>query len=112
MSDSTAGITQADFRKLFDGDDEIVLLDVRRRPAYQADTVVIPGATWHDPDDIANSAGAIPKTAPVIAYCVHGHGVSQGVAEYLQSQGYDARYLEGGIDAWRAPAGPTAPKPD
>jgi rhodanese-related sulfurtransferase len=112
MSEPTAGITQADFRKLFDSGDHFVLLDVRRGPAYQAGTVVIPGATWHDPESVADSAGAIPKTAPVIAYCVHGHEVSQGVARYLQSQGYDARYLEGGIDAWRAPAGPTAPKPD
>ena len=111
MSDSTTGITQGDFRKLFDGGVEFLLLDVRREAAYRADTTIIPGATWHDPDAIAKSAPALPRDKPVIAYCVHGHEVSQGVADYLRSQGYDARYLEGGIDAWRAPAGPTAPKP-
>ena len=37
-----------------------------------------------------------PRGASVVVYCVHGHEVSQNAAKAL-----GARYLEGGIEAWR-----------
>lgn len=111
MDNATIGITQGDFRKLFDSGDEFLLIDVRRKPAYDADTAIIPGAAWRDPDDVDRWSADLDAANPIVAYCVHGHEVSQNVARALRSRGYDARFLEGGIDAWRAPAGPTAPKP-
>jgi hypothetical protein len=37
---------------------------------------------------------------PVTVYCVQGHEVSQSVATVLRALGFDATYLEGGIEAW------------
>ena len=48
---------------------------------------------------------------PVVCYCVRGHEVSQGACEELRRLGIDARYLEGGIDGWKATRGRLAPKP-
>lgn len=112
MSDSEIGITQSAFRDLFENGTRIHLLDVRRKPAYDADSTVIPGAQWHDPDAIQDWYQTLPQDEPIIVYCVYGHEVSQGAAKHLRSAGYDARFLEGGIDSWRLPAGPTAAKPD
>ena len=112
MSGSELGITQSDFRTLFESGERIRLLDVRRKAAYDADSAVIPGAQWRDPETVEDWCQALRKEDPVIAYCVYGHEVSQGVAQALRTAGIDARYLEGGIDSWRLPAGPTAAKPE
>ena len=53
---------------------DVTILDVRRKPAYDDDTVVIAGAT-------------------------------------LRDLGIDARYLEDGIEDWKATGGRLAPKP-
>ena len=42
----------------------------------------------------------LPAAAQVVVYCVHGHEVSQSAAKAL-----GARYLEGGIEAWREAGG-------
>ena len=111
MSVFEFGITQGDFRTLFESGERVRLLDVRRKPAYDADTAVIPGAQWRDPEAVADWRRTLPQDEPVIAYCVHGHEVSQGVAQALRAAGIDARFLEGGIDSWRLPAGSTTAKP-
>ncbi len=94
---------------------DVTILDVRKKPAYDDDTVVIAGATWRDPamiDDWAPGlAGDLARDRPVVCYCVHGHEVSQGASEELRRLGFDARYLEGGIDDWKATGGRLAPKP-
>jgi hypothetical protein len=41
---------------------------------------------------------------------VHGHEISRNAAGALRAAGLDARYLEGGIEAWRAQGGPTLRK--
>ena len=42
-------------------------------------------------------AGGLPKGRPLVAYCVHGHEVSQGVAKALNEAGIRAAIIEGGI---------------
>ena len=42
-----------------------------------------------------------------MAYCVHGHEVSQGVAASLRQAGIQAAFLEGGIVAWKEQGLPT-----
>jgi Fe-Mn family superoxide dismutase len=41
------------------------------------------------------------KSGPVVVYCVHGHEVSRSIALALNARGIPARYLVGGIEAWR-----------
>jgi rhodanese-related sulfurtransferase len=85
---------------------KIVLLDVRRRPAFDADPGLIPGAVWKDPEQAGTWAAGLSQDVPVIAYCVHGHEVSRGVVDRLRALGIKAALLEGGFEAWKAAGGP------
>src|SRR3954467_1795778 len=79
-----------------------LLIDVRRREAFDADKSLIIGAARRLPDDVSKWRNAWPAGKPIVAYCVHGHEVSQGVASTLRGAGMAASYLEGGIAAWNA----------
>jgi rhodanese-related sulfurtransferase len=85
---------------------DIAVLDVRRRPAFEADPRLIPGAVWRMPEEVAIWANALNRNQQVVVYCLHGHEVSQHVADHLRVRGFEAAWLEGGIDAWKASGGP------
>ena len=87
------------------------LVDVRREEAYAAATDVIRGARRRRPDRIAVWGQDIPTGASVVVYCVHGHEVSQQVCAALRQRGLDARYLDGGIEGWRAASGRMQARP-
>ena len=78
-----------------------MLLDVRRNDAFGKDDRMIVGAVRRSPEDVERWSGEIPGGRPVVAYCVHGHEVSQGVAASLRQAGLNAAYLDGGIAAWK-----------
>ena len=78
------------------------LIDVRREPAFTADPHVIAGALRRAPEAAADWAPALDPWRPVGVYCAHGREVGRSVAEMLRTQGLDARFLVGGLDAWRA----------
>lgn len=87
----------------------ITLVDVRRAAARAASPDFIPGAVWRDPERVGEWAAVLPAGEPVVVYCVHGHEVSQGVADALLARGLDARYLAGGIAGWVAAGAAVAP---
>jgi rhodanese-related sulfurtransferase len=87
------------------------LLDIRREEAFAKADTSLPGALRRDPETAFAWADRLDPHRPVIAACVWGHNVSQGVAHELARRGLDARYLEGGMAAWQALGLPTAPKP-
>ncbi len=89
---------------------DVLLLDVRRRPAFLADSQMICGAEWREPERVESWADSLPKDRLVVVYCVYGHNVSQDVSHALRGRGLAVRHLAGGITAWRALAGPTAPR--
>lgn len=78
-----------------------LILDVRRQPAFAEDDRLIPAALRPEGDLAAFITGH-PVARPIVAYCVKGHEVGQDAASLLRAAGYDARYLEGGIQAWKA----------
>jgi Fe-Mn family superoxide dismutase len=80
-------------------------LDVRRSQAFAESPSLIPGATRLAPEAVDAWAAELPKDRPVVAYCVLGHQVSQGVVARLEQLGIDACFLEGGIERWRAEGG-------
>jgi len=83
-----------------------LIIDVRRRQAFRAASEMIEGALWRDPERVAEWAGELPRASRVVAYCVHGHEVSQGVAKALAGRGLSAQYLQGGIEeGWKAAGG-------
>jgi rhodanese-related sulfurtransferase len=89
-----------------------LLIDVRRREAFDADKSLIIGAARRLPDDVSKWRNALPAGKPIVAYCVHGHEVSQGVASTLRGAGMAASYLEGGIAAWNDRKLPTRRRRD
>jgi rhodanese-related sulfurtransferase len=81
------------------------LLDVRRKPTFQASADLIAGAEWRDPEQVDAWVAGMDTERPVVVYCVHGHEVSQGCAGRLAERGLVAAFLEGGIESWRTAGG-------
>ncbi len=54
-------------------------------------------------------AAQLEPWRPVVVYCVRGHEVGQGAARALRERGLDARYLDGGLERWRADGNRTQP---
>jgi rhodanese-related sulfurtransferase len=84
-----------------------LLLDVRRDEAFNQDGGLIISALRRSPGDVEHWSTDLISDRPVVAYCVHGHEVSQGVAARLRKAGLDAAYLEGGIAGWKEKGLPT-----
>ncbi len=83
-----------------------VVVDVRKRPAFEADPAMLPAAIWRDPHAVEQWAVGLPPGCSLVVYCVHGHEVSQGVRDALRRRGVMASIIEGGIEGWRAAGGP------
>ena len=92
------------------GNKDLTVIDVRRKEDYTADNSVIPGSTWFDPANIDNWCSTMPQDKDVVLYCVRGGGVSNSVVDTLQAKGVKARFIEGGIAAWKEAGGKTETK--
>jgi rhodanese-related sulfurtransferase len=88
----------------------VTVIDVRRQADYDGDRVKLPGAQWFNPEQLADWSKAVPKDCEVVVYCMRGGAVSNSVVDTLQAQGVKARFIEGGIEAWKTAGGPTAAK--
>jgi rhodanese-related sulfurtransferase len=106
----TISIEATELSALMAANETLLVLDVRKLPAYEEDDSIIAGADWRDPARIDEWGPSVDATGPVICYCVHGHEVSQGASATLRARGLDARYLIGGIDGWRQEGGALAAK--
>lgn len=101
-----------DLQSALSSDHAPIVIDVRRKSAYMAGTDTVQGSLRRDPEGVAAWAEQLPRSARVVVYCAHGREVSQRVAAELAQQGFDACYLEGGIEAgWKSHGGALDPKP-
>lgn len=85
--------------------DESLIFDVRREADYAASNETIPGAFWKNPDKVDAWIGALPKSQEVVIYCVRGGSVSNSIVDRLHAEGIKARYVEGGIEGYKAAGG-------
>jgi len=85
--------------------DAALVFDVRREADYAASNETLPGAMWKNPEKIDAWIGALPLTQDVVIYCVRGGGVSNSVVDRLHAAGVKARFIEGGIEAYKAAGG-------
>lgn len=81
------------------------LIDVRRQADLDASSESIPGATWHDPEQLGEWAKNLPRDKPIVLYCVRGGSVSNGVVDALRAEGLNACFIEGGIEGWKTAGG-------
>ena len=94
-------VSPAELKTLLEGSPAPLILDVRKRAAFDESGLMLPDAMWRDPFEIAHWIGALAKDKPLIVHCVHAHEVSQNAARTLRQAGFDARVLTGGFEAWR-----------
>lgn len=102
-------INPQEFKSIL-GNKDVTVIDVRRKEDYTADSSAIPGATWLDPANIDNWCTSLPTDKEVVLYCVRGGAVSNSVVDTLQAKGLKARFIEGGIAAWKDAGGSVKPK--
>tara|TARA_R110000772_G_scaffold41808_1_gene97555 strand:+ start:137369 stop:138196 length:828 start_codon:yes stop_codon:yes gene_type:complete len=95
---STNAVSADDLNRAFATPDAPVVVDVRRRAAFDKADTVISTARWRDHAAAADWAEDLPEDCSVVVYCVHGHAISQSAAATLRALGIDAYYLDGGID--------------
>jgi len=106
-----ASFTLADLRQSLQSDLPPLVIDVRKAEPFRAATRLVHGALRRDPLRVAEWSRSLPVASSVVVYCVHGREVSQGVASELRNRGIEARYLAGGVEAWREAGAPMASKP-
>lgn len=85
--------------------EQALVLDVRRAADFAASQEIIPGAVWKDPEKIDAWIGALPKSHDVLIYCVRGGAISNSLVDRLQAEGIKARFIEGGIEGYKAAGG-------
>ncbi|MDO9226364.1 MAG: rhodanese-like domain-containing protein [Pseudomonadota bacterium] len=81
------------------------VLDVRRVGDHHAATDQLAGAHWKDPEKLDLWVDSLPQAQEIVLYCVRGGGVSNSVVDALQARGLNARFIEGGIEGWKAAGG-------
>jgi rhodanese-related sulfurtransferase len=101
-----ASVSAETLRQSMHGSEPPLVIDVRRNERFKESPYLLQGALRRDPARVEEWKETLPRAASVVVYCVHGHEVSQSVAQAL-----GARYLEGGIEHWREAGGETAAKP-
>jgi rhodanese-related sulfurtransferase len=97
-------ITPEKLRKAI-ADKKVTILDVRRKADFEADTQMIPGAAYRDPERVEEWSKDLRDGQDVVIYCVRGGSVSKSVSEKLQARKIRVSFIEGGIAAWKESGG-------
>jgi len=82
-----------------------LILDVRRVSDLSTSTEQLAGARWQDPENVNVWADTLPNDQDIVLYCVRGGSVSNSVVDALHAKGLKARFIEGGIEGWKAAGG-------
>ena len=77
-----------------------LILDVRRRDAFDKSSEILPGAAWRDAALTEQWAADLDRAGTIVVACKAGHEMSQMTASRLRAAGFDARILAGGYAAW------------
>ncbi len=100
MDTALPSFSVSQLRRLLGGPSSPLLIDVRRTPAYTADSVTLPGALRRAPETPKQWARALPQDRVVLAFCVHGHEVSQNAVRVLRGVGTEAQLTPDGPSHW------------
>jgi Fe-Mn family superoxide dismutase len=90
----------------------VQIVDARAREHMSLNIDLMAGATWRDPDRVAEWITELEPHKPVAVYCAYGFDVGRNVTKTLIERGFDARFLRGGVSAWYASGGARALRPD
>lgn len=98
-------ITPEEVKKVLKENEDVLILDVRRKSDYEADSKSVAGAVWRDPENVDEWSKEIPTDKDVVIYCVRGGSVSKSVSDRLAQEDIQVSYIEGGITAWKEAGG-------
>lgn len=98
-------ITSRELLELIGTDRQPHIVDVRRRPVFEASGKRIAGAVWRDHMATNEWLPQFSDGRVLVVYCAHGHNVSELAGARLTAAGADVRVLEGGFDAFEAAGG-------
>lgn len=87
-----------------------LVIDVRRKAAFEASDRMLPRAIHRDSRQLPEWVGDLEIGRTVVVYCMRGQKTSRAAAAALRDRGFAARYLEGGFDGWVARGLPVEPK--
>ena len=72
---------------------------MRRKDEYDGKTIL--NAKWHDPEQVTEWASDLSPDKEIVLYFAGGGSVSNNVLDQLLAKNIKARYIEGGIEAWK-----------
>ena len=110
MSDDAPSLSPAPLQERIDRGDPVRVLDLRNRDDVDRWKLSGPGVTVAQrsnatfiqarvTDAIAEFVADIDGEGPIVVVCARGEASREAAAE-LAARGYDARNLEGGMEAW------------
>ena len=105
-----AGAWSTDLTTLASSEGKVRILDVRRPEHLAQSSETVAGADWFDPARVDQWSSSLDPSQPVVVCCVHGLDIGRSTALALRARGFDARFLSGGVEAWRAAGLPVQPK--
>ncbi len=91
-------VTAVEVKELLESGKEVNLIDVRETDEVAAGT--IPGAVHIPLGDVEARASELDKSKPYIIICRSG-GRSGKATSFLESAGYDATNMSGGMLDWQ-----------
>lgn len=94
-------ITVSQLNRLIGTPDCPNIIDVCIDADFKADPYLIPGSIRHPHTDPAGLKACLTPGRRVVIICQKGRKLSQGVAAWLNADGLEAEYLEGGMHGWR-----------
>ena len=83
------------------------LVDVRE--PFEREAGRIAGSRHVQLEDLPAEAGSLDRERPIVFYCRTGHR-SAMAAQAFAASGFDARNLDGGLEAWVAAGLPIEPE--
>jgi rhodanese-related sulfurtransferase len=104
-------IQPEDFKEQQTSRNDLILPDVQRRVDYNADQEKSTGLEWRNPDNVDAWSSTLPQDRRLRVYCVLGGPVGSRVIDRLHERNIDARFIAGGIEAWKSANGPIFNKP-
>lgn len=91
-------ISVADLEQYLDQGQDIFLIDMRDREAYECGHIL--GAVNIPGDELMGRLYELPREKLIVLYCYHGPN-SMMAARQLAKLGYEAADVYGGIEAYR-----------
>jgi rhodanese-related sulfurtransferase len=110
MLSPSYSISPKDLWHLIGTADSPQIIDVRRQDFYAKSPQLLPGAIWRDAGKVHQWSAELDRARPIVAACKAGHEMSQTTVAQLRADGFDARVLEGGYQAWEVAGLPMVAK--